>query len=1021
MQQSTGQWGQQSTGQWGQQAYQQHYATGTDQPYGQYQAPQHTQASPYENVQGDESLPWRRPKVRSRSLQPGGERSIADYPWLRQRDRSMPRQEQMYYGRNREPIRPWIEEVICLKRTELRRKIVERAELETVLLKASQIERKEIIRAQIVEHVDLKRVQQLFERGNYANMQEAHLAVEEELIQKFEDETQQLQQLKHEEDLSILELTKEIDALVKKDYEQKTQTHKAVKTERVSRKFSLDQVQLRQQQHEQEELLLKQTLSALEDSSMLRLDLHDQTIGVQLLQERQIGVPWARGLKQQQTQQVNVSHLEDSSILSLAQSEAERRQTLEKAVPWKRGPKPSQPTTAQLQHVEDSNILRVDERSRIEQSQLEQHEQPVAWRRGRQPAQPAVAQTTHVEDSNILDVRQTEAQEFAFNETPVAWKRGPKPQQPKPQTQPIQHIEDTTILDLDKSTTEDIHRPDEQVLDETPVAWVRGQKKKPQPVPVQEPQPASEEEDEELHEVPTPWVRGRKPIPQAPAGPLKPILRAQSSFGTDEELVGTVEQIAQDLPEEKPTDVAVVKKKRTANKKKAAQTNIVEALASGTVDVEDVDDETIQRIPDEKPYVQYAQETSETDAVHEIIAETVQPQVDDVVKKTKKTKKKTKSLQTAQSESEDIVDEATIELIERAPSVEEVIEDVVAEVIVDQPIEQIKTTTIPETQETASVEAIQVQQKPVKKTKKPKTTKPLVTETETFDVIEQIEDTENTEEAVLEEITQSSIQLRPADVKPSRSLSQTDSIEQTVEEESEEFRKDIDVTVTSSVVKKQRRRVVVDDAGQPLHELELISQKRVPEGVELVETIQEAHTKTTTIGAPAPKAVLKPPRFLKKLQPVECQPDAPTVLQCKIDGTPFPEIKWFFNDKELFASERYVFTVTEKVATLEIVRVTPMDVGIYTCQARNDAGVATSRANVILGKSLMDGAVWMAHVLLALANARSICGRMFAFLDILLIYVYNFVLYMCIWYIMNGWTRREMCFDFCAKTGLCKD
>jgi len=52
----------------------------------------------------------------------------------------------------------------------------------------------------------------------------------------------------------------------------------------------------------------------------------------------------------------------------------------------------------------------------------------------------------------------------------------------------------------------------------------------------------------------------------------------------------------------------------------------------------------------------------------------------------------------------------------------------------------------------------------------------------------------------------------------------------------------------------------------------------------------------------------------------------------------------------LFASEKYEITVVEQVAQLKIAKVTPSDVGVYTCEAKNEAGVATSRTNIILGK-----------------------------------------------------------------------
>jgi len=97
-------------------------------------------------------------------------------------------------------------------------------------------------------------------------------------------------------------------------------------------------------------------------------------------------------------------------------------------------------------------------------------------------------------------------------------------------------------------------------------------------------------------------------------------------------------------------------------------------------------------------------------------------------------------------------------------------------------------------------------------------------------------------------------------------------------------------------------------------------------------------------------AISLPPRITEKLRPRQCVPEEPTVLECKVEGVPFPEIKWYFNDILLFASEKHEITVMEQVAKLKIAKVTPSDVGVYTCEAKNEAGVATSRTNIILGK-----------------------------------------------------------------------
>lgn len=1040
-----------------------------------------------QEIKGDESLPWRRakPKIRSRSLQPG-ERHIEDFPWLRQRDRSLPRQEQVLWGHDKVPIKPWIEEVICLKRTELRRKIIERAETEKVFLKASQIERREIIRAQLAEHIDLKSVQKYFERGNFASMAEAQLAMTEEILQEYEEQTN-LQQLKHEEDMSILELTKEIDALVKKDLDipwaQQGQVTTLEKTRRTSRKASRDVKEVHKVQ--QEEHIHKQTMSFIEDTNILKLDKHNQ-LDVQLIQQQQIGVPWARGMRQQ------------------------------------RGPQPEQVNKAQLSHTEDTTILSVNksmESTQIDQVQLD--EKPVAWRRG--PRQPQeVAQLSHVEDSSMLDVRQTDTEEVQLEEVPVAWRRGGK----KPVVVvPVQHLEDTAILQVEQSQMDEVQLQDEvavpwargqkkpkqaQPIEEVAVPWVRGKKQKPQVLAqdvVEQPQPeVAEEIAPEPETEKAPWRRVKKPKPKAIKELSPEIIKPVNEPSPELEL----EQIPQ-----KPEDV-IVKKKRTAAKQPSPEVEVVqpEELPTEPEMVEDVSEEpekilqvvtkkaikkkrTVvkEQSPEDKQpspelaVVEFEELTSEEPAevvevvtkktikkkrpvvkqpspevkepspekeVEEMLEEMPEPEevVEMVTKRIIKKKRPAvkqpspevrelspeidvEEIKEQQAESEEVLKEEVTkkiikkkkpkvkipssngnapdaeELVEQLPDfeteeqqpfesevvdevseigvagepvkqfilkevqeVEEVVEkkkikirrtkkpeEVVEELIDDeQQNEQIEPTVIPEIQETATVEEVKVEKKLIKK-KKPKAITKQVVSNEELEMheTESIVD-ESTVEYIADEVTQNSIQLRQAEVKPT--VVQT---EETVTEleTAEEFRKDIDVKMVSNIIKKNKKRLHIDDS-QPLPELELITQKRVQQGIDMVaeeeliedivkESIEESLSNTSLPEKMLVKkktTVVKPPRFLKKLQPAVCQPDQPAVLRCKIDGAPYPEIKWYFNDIELFASEKYIFNVTEKVATLEIVRVTPQDVGVYTCQAKNQAGVATSRSNIVLGKCL---------------------------------------------------------------------
>ena len=180
-------------------------------------------------------------------------------------------------------------------------------------------------------------------------------------------------------------------------------------------------------------------------------------------------------------------------------------------------------------------------------------------------------------------------------------------------------------------------------------------------------------------------------------------------------------------------------------------------------------------------------------------------------------------------------------------------------------------------------------------------------------------------------------------------------------EEQSEFRKETQVKTSSQVVKRQRKQIVIDDS-RPIPDLEIISQKRVIEGINkiadesLIEEsrfneskkqitsktlIEKSQLKTTTVN-------IKPPKFIQKLQPVISEPDVPVVLKGEVDGSPFPDIKWFFNETEVENSERYEMIEELSNVTLTIKSVSDSDVGIYTCQATNPGGVATSRTNLIV-------------------------------------------------------------------------
>lgn len=1009
------------------------------QPQNQFGKQQHYQGNNQQTdsdfiPRGDESLPWRQPKssrIRSRSLQPK-QRNIEDYPWLRQRrDRSLPKQETFLRGQHREPIRPWIEEVICLKKSQIKRKIIEHEQLEKVFLKASQIERREIIREQL-QKIDLKSVQKYFEKANMTNILEQ---IQESLLSGDIDDSK-LQQLKQVEEISILELTRQIDELVKKDT--------------ISRGEIKDQkVQKVQRIGKSEEIVFKETETEVEDTIVLRLDRQDE-VDLQQIQPHEMAVPWERGRKKtvdrsrqavshteqstllrlnqnlevqtkrieqmEQEQAVawrrggrpqggSMSHIEDSTILNVDESRnimqtqeyveqpvawsrgpkkpeesslsyiedstmlnvdqsmsvIQKEQMIEQAVAWRRGPK--KPEESTLSNIDDSTMLNVDQSSNLIQKE-QMIEQPVAWRRGpKRPEQPAMS---YIEDSTMLNIDQSSdvIQQEEIIEQPVAWRRGPK--QPEP-TQ--SHIEDTNILTTD--TPEEVEQ-----LEETPVAWRRG--KKPQQQQPQEIIQPTEPEVPQVVEKTLPWMRGKKQQPKdkepAEQVQLKPIPRKQSIPKQQQESLELVapqhideiqpETVVSEEPQQ-PAEAAPWRrvKKQKPTEQNPVEDNVVEEPAE-ELD-EEIEEEEILEQPQQKsvkPKKKISKKKklkhTESESVEELPDEDIPADkptetiVPDEVTETVAANEPVKQFILKEvKETTEVVEKKKVKVI-KLDTPQENVEDIPAEEV---PIEEAQIVEEPDDTHPVTVEQVDVKKKKIikRKVKKQKSVA-FNDELQTFEA-EMVDD-----ETLIEE-SQTSIQLKQGEVKPVM-VEDEEEIEE-LEYDEVDFKTEMDVKMTSNIIKKNKKRIHIDDS-QPLPELELITQKRVQEVFDRVaeeeviedQLIKDVEESVSNVTLPEKKlvktkpAVIKPPRFIKKLQPALCQPDQPTVLQCKIDGSPYPIVKWYFNDHELFASEKYIMQVVEKVATLEIVRVTPMDVGIYTCQAKNEAGVATSRTNLALGK-----------------------------------------------------------------------
>ncbi|KRY53788.1 Muscle M-line assembly protein unc-89 [Trichinella britovi] len=89
------------------------------------------------------------------------------------------------------------------------------------------------------------------------------------------------------------------------------------------------------------------------------------------------------------------------------------------------------------------------------------------------------------------------------------------------------------------------------------------------------------------------------------------------------------------------------------------------------------------------------------------------------------------------------------------------------------------------------------------------------------------------------------------------------------------------------------------------------------------------------------------PTFIQPLNSKVVQSCKPCRLDCRIDGTPIPEIKWYKDWKPLFETNRIKF-VHEPPCMYSLIIETPLlrDSGVYACIASNEAGEVSSTGTV---------------------------------------------------------------------------
>ncbi|CAF4166926.1 unnamed protein product, partial [Rotaria sp. Silwood2] len=97
-----------------------------------------------------------------------------------------------------------------------------------------------------------------------------------------------------------------------------------------------------------------------------------------------------------------------------------------------------------------------------------------------------------------------------------------------------------------------------------------------------------------------------------------------------------------------------------------------------------------------------------------------------------------------------------------------------------------------------------------------------------------------------------------------------------------------------------------------------------------------------------------PPMFLEPLQDTRCRTHDTFRLECKVDGIPYPEVRFYKDWRLLTDSYRTrIRHIEPDIWQLTIYGAIEKDTGLYTCTAKNIAGATLSSANVSVEDNLL--------------------------------------------------------------------
>lgn len=87
---------------------------------------------------------------------------------------------------------------------------------------------------------------------------------------------------------------------------------------------------------------------------------------------------------------------------------------------------------------------------------------------------------------------------------------------------------------------------------------------------------------------------------------------------------------------------------------------------------------------------------------------------------------------------------------------------------------------------------------------------------------------------------------------------------------------------------------------------------------------------------------MRPPNFIKELQPTMATEGTAFELDCKVDGNPLPTVLWFKNKINIDNSPDYIITYNNGEGILKFDQVLMEDQATYSCEATNRLGQAST-------------------------------------------------------------------------------